>query len=122
MALKVDVMNQTEFETLLTDNTKRIAGDISWEEDEDHSPAVEFRVEADSDAGYPIFIKGSYNALAGTLSYTLIHRGSGGIYALDLVRITTIGVALTSEKSTSIGGTKLYGTAKPMFPLTSPLQ
>jgi hypothetical protein len=77
-------MTQTEFETLLTDTTKQIAGDIDWSEDEDHSPAVEFRVEVESDPGYPVFIKGSFNALAGTLSYTLIHRGSGRIYALDL--------------------------------------
>ncbi len=77
-------MNQTDFEALLTDATKRITGDITWVEDEDHSPAVEFRVEVESDPGYPIFVRGSYNALAGALSYTLIHRGSGRIYAVDL--------------------------------------
>jgi len=77
-------MNQTDFETLLQDASKRIPGDISWVEDEDHSPAVEFRAEIISDAGYPVFVKGSYNALAATLSYTLIHRGSGRIYALDM--------------------------------------
>lgn len=78
------LMNQTDFEALITDTTKRILVDISWSEDEDRSPVVEFRVEVQSDPGYPIFIKGSYNALAGTLSYALIHRGSGRIYALDL--------------------------------------
>ena len=77
-------MNQAEFETLLMDASKRIPDDISWMEDEDHSPTVEFRAEVISDAGYPVFIKGSYNALAATLSYTLIHRGSGRIYALDM--------------------------------------
>ena len=77
-------MNQTDFEVLLDDATKRVEGDITWAEDEDHSPAVEFRVEVVSDAGYPIFVRGSYNALAGALSYTLVHRGSGRIYALDL--------------------------------------
>jgi hypothetical protein len=55
-------MNQTDFETLLPDASKRIPGDISWVEDEDHSPAVEFRAEIISDAGYPVFVKGSYNA------------------------------------------------------------
>lgn len=77
-------MNQAEFETLLMDASKCIPDDISWMEDEDHSPTVEFRAEVISDAGYPVFIKGSYNALAATLSYTLIHRGIGRIYALDM--------------------------------------
>lgn len=77
-------MNQTDFEALLNDLTKRIVSDITWVDDEDHSPAVEFRVEVESESGYPIFVKGSYNALAGTLSYTIAHRGSGRIYALDL--------------------------------------
>lgn len=77
-------MNQADFEALLADPTKRVAGDISWMDDEDHSPTVEFRVEVQSEAGYPIFVKGSYNALAGVLSYALLHRGSGRVYALDL--------------------------------------
>ena len=77
-------MNQADFEALIDDQTKSIAGDIHWSDDEDHSPSVEFRVDVDSEAGHPIFIKGSYNALAQTLSYTLVHRGSGRIYALDL--------------------------------------
>ena len=78
------IMNQSEFEAILKDTTKKIIGDISWSEDEDHSPALEFRIEIQSEAGYPIFIKGSYNALVETLSYSLIHRGSGRIYGLDL--------------------------------------
>jgi hypothetical protein len=77
-------MNQADFEALLNDTTKRVAGDITWAFDEDHSPSVEFRMEVQSDVGYPLFVKGSYNALAEALSYTLIHRGSGRIYALDL--------------------------------------
>jgi len=77
-------MNQADFEGLLNDTTKRVVGDVTWALDEDRSPAVEFRVEVQSDVGYPIFVKGSYNALAGALTYTLVHRGSGRIYALDL--------------------------------------
>ena len=77
-------MTQTEFDTLIQDTTKRILEDIDWCNDEDHSPAVEFRVEVKSDPGYPIFIRGSYNALAASLSFGLIHKGSGRIYALDL--------------------------------------
>jgi len=77
-------MTQAEFEALLFDETKRVDEDISWSEDEDHSPGVEFRIEVTSDPGYPLFIKGWYNREAQTLSYTLIHRGVGRIYGLDL--------------------------------------
>jgi len=77
-------MTQAEFEALLFDETKRVDEDISWSEDEDHSPGVEFRVEVTSDPGYPLFIKGWYNREAQTLSYTLIHRGVGRIYGHDL--------------------------------------
>lgn len=62
-------MNQNEFEALITDKSKVITGDISWSNDEDHSPSVEFRAEIASDAGYPLFVRGSYNSLAQTLSY-----------------------------------------------------
>jgi len=77
-------LTQAEFGALLADASKRIDGDIAWSEDEDHSPAVEFRVEVDSTPGYPIFIRASYNQLAKTLSYALIHRATGRIYALDM--------------------------------------
>jgi len=77
-------MTQAEFEALLADGTKRIEQDIIWQEDEDRSPGVEFRVQVISDPGFPLFIKGWYNREAQTLSYALIHRGVGRIYALDL--------------------------------------
>ena len=60
----------TEFETLISDTSKRIEGDIRWAADEDHSPAVQFRAEVSSDPGYPLFVNGRFNALAGTLSFT----------------------------------------------------
>jgi hypothetical protein len=77
-------MEQTEFDAMMDDADKTIDGDISWQEDEDHSPAVEFRVEVRSSAGYPLSLNGRYNPLADTLSYTLIHRSAGRVYALDL--------------------------------------
>lgn len=77
-------MKQDEFDILLNDRTKNIIGDISWSEDEDHSPVVEFRVEVQSDAGYPVFIRGSFNPLIEALSYNIIHRSSGRIYGLDI--------------------------------------
>ena len=77
-------MNQSEFEKLMDDTTKRINGDISWSEDEDHSPTVEFRIEVTSQIGYTLFVKGSYNPTAQTLTYALIHPSFGRIYALDM--------------------------------------
>jgi hypothetical protein len=77
-------MTQTEFDAILSDGSKRIDGDISWQEDEDHSPAVEFRAEVSSDVGYPLFVRGSYNPEAKALTFVVIHRGVGRIYGLDL--------------------------------------
>ena len=73
-----------EFETILADDTKEIAQDVVWGEDEDHSPAKEFRATVVSEGGHPLFVVGRYNFPAGTLSYALIHRGAGRIYAIDL--------------------------------------
>lgn len=77
-------LTQAEFEAILDDRTQRIDGDISWSEDDGHSPTRELRVEIRSANGYPLFIRGSYNALAKTLTSAMIHRGAGRIYALDL--------------------------------------
>lgn len=75
---------ETELAALLADPTKGIVGDISWASDEDHSPGVEFRAEISSEAGYPLFVRGSYNSLAQTLTFAIIHASSRRIYALDL--------------------------------------
>jgi hypothetical protein len=75
---------EAELAALLDDPEKEIVGDIAWAQDEDHSPSVEFRVEVSSAAGYPLFIRGSYNRLAKTLTYAMIHAGSRRIYALDM--------------------------------------
>ncbi len=77
-------LTQIEFDALLDDATKRIDGDIDWLEDEDHSPSVEFCAEIKSDPGYPLFVRGSYSAPAKAVTFALIHRGVGRIYALDL--------------------------------------
>lgn len=77
-------LTNAEFEAIVTDPSKRIDGDIAWQEDEDHSPSVEFRVEVNSDAGWPLFIRGSYNPLIPALSYTMILQTVGRVYALDM--------------------------------------
>ncbi|RMG96403.1 MAG: hypothetical protein D6705_11320 [Deltaproteobacteria bacterium] len=78
------MITQQEFDAILADTTKRVTGDIHWREDVDHSPALEFRIEVESDPGWPLFLVGRWNPFAGTLSFALIHQGAGRIYALDL--------------------------------------
>jgi hypothetical protein len=75
---------RTEFETLLNDESKRLEGDIIWEEDEDHSPCLEFRAELLSDSGWPLFVRGSFNPLIPALFYVLILKSTGRIYGLDM--------------------------------------
>ena len=77
-------LSDAEFEAILANNTKSIEGDIVWQEDEDHSPSVEFKVQVETDRGYPLFMKGTFNPLIPAISYALISKTSGRIYALDL--------------------------------------
>ena len=77
-------ISQQDFESILADDTKQVTGDITWTDDDDHSPALEFRAEVESDTAYSLFVVGKYNPLAGKLSYAFIRRGVGRIYALDL--------------------------------------
>ena len=77
-------ITEQEFGAMMDDVSKHIDGDITWVEDVDHAPAVEFRVEVRSEAEYPLFINARWSPAACTLSYTLIHRGTGRVYALDL--------------------------------------
>jgi hypothetical protein len=76
------VLNQEEFEELIADPNKSIKGDIVWQQE--RSPWLGFRVEITSLAGYPLFLKGSYNPIINALSYHIIHRTAGRIYGLDL--------------------------------------
>jgi len=77
-------MKQQDFDALLADTTKEINEPIEGDKYDDHYPSVEFRIEVVSQPKYPIFVKGSYNQLAQTLTYALIHQRYGRIYALDL--------------------------------------
>ena len=77
-------LSDTEFRSILEDETKQIPENITWKEDEDHSPAWEFRIDVESTNGWPLFVQGRYNPVARTLNYTLILKTTGCIYALDL--------------------------------------
>ena len=77
-------LTDAEFGSILGDEEKRIRNDITWAEDEAHSPAWEFRAEVESHQDWPLFVKGRYNRHAGTLNYALILKTAGRIYGLDL--------------------------------------
>lgn len=77
-------LTDTEFASILEDESKRIRGNITWKEDEDHSPALEFRVDVESTNGWPLLLKGRYNPAAGTLTYALILKTTGRVYGLDM--------------------------------------
>lgn len=76
------ILNQAEFEELIADPEKFIEGNIAWTQE--RSPRLGFRVEITSPAGYPLFLKGSYNPIIAALSYHIIHHTAGRIYGLDL--------------------------------------
>ena len=77
-------LTNAEFDSIIQDQSKRIEGNITWVEDEDHSPAWIFRADVESAVGWPLFVQGRYNSLANTLTYVLILKTTGRIYGLDL--------------------------------------
>ena len=77
-------MTDQEFGAIVADATKRIEGNIRWEERPQHAGVQEFRVPIHSDTGYPLFLIGRYNDAIGKLTYAIIHQSEGRIYALDL--------------------------------------
>ena len=77
------MITDDEFDSIMK-GEKRIRGTVSWREDEDHSPAQVFRIDVESKNGPPMFVHGHYNVAAGKLSYALILKATGRIYALDL--------------------------------------
>lgn len=92
-------LSDDEFRILIQDPSKTIDGDIQWNTNENQWPRAEFRVDIISDPGYPLFLKGSYNGLIAKLTYAIIHRPIGRIYALDL------GTAHKNPDGTQVGDT-----------------
>jgi len=75
---------ESDLDTILNNTTKIISGDIRWQDDEDHSPAIEFLVPINSDLGYQLKIRGSYNSKCNTFGFTILLGGHGRIYGLDI--------------------------------------
>jgi len=80
------MITEEEFEVIIMDRTKHVAGTIRWESTEGNSPARRFRVDILSEPAWPLFIRAWWNPLSQKLSYTLIHREAGRIVGLDLGR------------------------------------
>jgi hypothetical protein len=78
------VFTESDLDAILNDPTKMINGDIRWHEDEDHSPAVEFLVAVESNSGYQLKIRGSYNIKCNSLGFSMLLGGCGRIYGLDI--------------------------------------
>ncbi len=76
-------LSKQEYDAIIADESKRIEGDVTWESSQ-NPRAREFRIDIESDEGYPLFLKGWYNPYSGKLSYAIIHRGVGRIYGLDM--------------------------------------
>ncbi len=76
-------LSQQEYDSIIHDTSKIIRNDITWEIT-GNPRSRNFTTEIDSDSGYPIFVKGWYNASSGKLSYSIVHRSAGRIYGLDL--------------------------------------
>lgn len=69
---------------ILEDPDKAIEGDIDWSPDQDHPTACTFRVPIQTAGHVPLSIYGRWNPSAGKLTYSLLLRGAGRIYGLDL--------------------------------------
>ena len=78
------MLSQSEFEEILSDPSKHILGDITWITDDDHSPALEFRVQVRSNPAWPLTAHGTWNPARESLSYVLIHGGTGRVVGLCL--------------------------------------
>ena len=75
-----------EFNAIMLSD-KRIEGNINWHEDQDRSQSARvFRADVITEGGHSLLVHGRYNARRGKLSYALILRGAGRIYALDMGR------------------------------------
>ena len=73
---------QSEFDAILSDDSKTIEGNITWQEE---SLWFKFKAEIQTQSGnYPLSIRGTCNPIILSLSYHVICPPYGRIYGLDL--------------------------------------
>ena len=78
------MLTESEFSLILKDCSKRIEGDIAWNEGKNYLSAWTFRVAVESGFGWPLFVHGSFNPRILGLTFALILPSQGRIYGLDL--------------------------------------
>lgn len=78
------MLTDAEWRAIMADESKRIDGDLEWDEEKGRSPVLRFHARVDSAARWPLSIRSRYNPLAGSLSYTLVLGAEGRIYGLDM--------------------------------------
>ena len=79
------ILSEDEFKAIMSDESKKITKDITWEAKNKSSTKFKFRIKIDSHNGYPIEIDGRYNIITSKLNYAIVHKGiSRRIYALDM--------------------------------------
>jgi hypothetical protein len=61
--------------------------------------SYEFKIEVETAGGWPLYMKGTFNPLVPAVSYAVISKNSGRIYALDL------GKAHKNPDGTRVGDT-----------------
>jgi hypothetical protein len=94
-------LSDTEFAAILSD-AKSIQGDIFWQEDEDHSPSVQFRADITSQGGWDLFVQGRYNRRAGKLTYVIVLRTAGRIFGL------CVGIDHHNPRCNQVGETHMH--------------
>ena len=76
-------LTDADFESILGEE-KVIRGDITWNEDSDHSPALEFRADIESSSRHAMFVYGWYSTTSKKLNFALVLKAGGRIYGLDI--------------------------------------
>lgn len=78
-------MDDREVELILSDPTKRVAGDLQWVVPEPGATWVKFSAEVANEDGRPLKVYGSYNRVNHKLTYCLQHPGCRGrLYSLEI--------------------------------------
>ena len=78
------MLTDRELGAILADETKLIEGDLSWANDREHRYSKKFRAPVHCSSTKLLEVVGRWSPRAEKLSYVLLYRGAGRIYALDL--------------------------------------
>jgi hypothetical protein len=75
---------EAEVTAIITDSSKQITQNIDWALRNGVGPWASFEAPVHSDTGWPLLIKGGFNANSRKLHFALILQGRGRIYGLCL--------------------------------------